>query len=231
MNETDPNKETFEQFKKSFSYGSRNDLNFKFLAGLSDEEAARFLLELLRKLGDALNHGQWERIVEHVVEGQIQGYSGPPRYTYDYGPFVKPTKPLSEAKLALITSSGHFVEGDDPRPFGVENMSQQEAVQRINDFLKSEPTLSVIPKDTPTEKLQVRHGGYDIRGALTDPNVAFPLEHLRELKREGRFRELAEQSYSFVGACAQTRLLKQGGPRWIGMLKQRAVDIALLVPV
>jgi len=27
--------ESFEDFKKSFSYGSRSDLSFKFLAGLS----------------------------------------------------------------------------------------------------------------------------------------------------------------------------------------------------
>jgi len=231
MNDKDSNKETFEEFKKSFSYGSRNDLNFKFLAGLSDEEAARFLQELLWRLGHALNDGQWQRITDHVVDGQIQGYSSPPRYTYDHGPFVKPSKSLSEAKLTLVTSSGHFVEGDDPRPFGTENMSQEEAVRRINDFLKTEPTLSAIPKDTRAPELRVRHGGYDVRGPLADPNVAFPLERLRELELEGSFGELAEQSYSFVGACAQTRLLKHSGPQWVEMLKQRAVDIALLVPV
>jgi hypothetical protein len=231
MNDTNPNKETFEEFKKSFSYGSRNDLNFKFLAGLSDEEAARFLQELLWKLGDTLNDGEWRRIVEHVVEGQIQGYSSPPRYTYDQGPFVKPSKSVIESKLTLITSSGHFVDGDDPKPFGVENMSQEEAVRRIDDFLKAEPTLSVIPKDTSIDKLRVCHGGYDIRGPLADHNSAFPLERLRELNQEGRFRELADQTYSFVGACAQTRLLEHSGPQWVGMLKQQAVDIALLVPV
>jgi len=68
MNETYPNKETFVEFKKSFSYGSRNDLNFKFLAGLSNGEAARFLQELLWKPGDTPNDGQWQRIIEHVVE-------------------------------------------------------------------------------------------------------------------------------------------------------------------
>ena len=32
-----PNPESIEDFKKSFSYGSRTDLNFKFLAKLSDD--------------------------------------------------------------------------------------------------------------------------------------------------------------------------------------------------
>ena len=129
MNEAEPPKETFEEFKKSFSYGTRNDLNFKFLGGLSDREAADFLQGLLWKLGDTINDGEWQRIIEHIVKGQVQGYSGPPRFTYDSGPFTKPAKPLSESKLALITSSGHFVEGDDPKPFGIANMSQEEAVK------------------------------------------------------------------------------------------------------
>jgi hypothetical protein len=49
--------ETFEDFKKSFKYGSRNDLHFKFLAGMSDEDAAEFLRVLLETLGDAFDAG------------------------------------------------------------------------------------------------------------------------------------------------------------------------------
>ena len=39
-----PSQESFDEFKGSFSYGSRTDLNFKFLAGLSEEDAARFII-------------------------------------------------------------------------------------------------------------------------------------------------------------------------------------------
>jgi len=35
--------ESFEAFRKSLSYGSRNDLNFKFFKGMSDEQVASFL--------------------------------------------------------------------------------------------------------------------------------------------------------------------------------------------
>ncbi|MGO1469365.1 MULTISPECIES: hypothetical protein [Bacillota] len=41
-------------------------------------------------------------------------------------------------------------------------MTQQEAINRIGEFIKEKPTLSFIPKDTPVDKLYVRHGGYDI---------------------------------------------------------------------
>jgi D-proline reductase (dithiol) PrdB len=110
-------------------------------------------------------------------------------------------------------------------------MTQHEAMARVDAFLKAEPTLSVIPVDTPTEKLRVRHGGYDIRGAVADPNVAFPLERMRELAREERIGELAANAYSFVGACAQTPLLKHTGPEWVKLLQSQAVDAVVMVPV
>ncbi len=231
MSDQELKKESFEDFKNSFSYGSRNDLNFKFLNALSDSEASRFFRELLWKLGDSLNDGEWSRLISHVVQWQVKGYSQPGKFTYQGGPFVSSPKPLSDSKVALITSSGHFVEGDDPKPFGIPNMTQEEAIRRISDFLKEEPTLSIIPKDTAQENLQVRHGGYDVRGPQTDHNVAFPLERLKELEQRGTIGELSPQAYSFVGACAQTRLLKHTGPQWVSMLKEQAIDTVLLVPV
>lgn len=224
-------KETFEDFKNSFNYGSRSDLNFKFLKNSSIEDAARFFQDLLWKLGDAMDDGGFERIVDHLYQAQIQGYAGAGRYVYENTPFAKLSAPLSQSRLALLTSSGHFVEGDDPKPFGVEDMSQQEAEARIDDFLKVEPQLSLIPIDTPESQLRVRHGGYDVRGAKTDPNVNFPLTRLRELQAEGRIGELAENAYSFVGACSQLRLLNHTGPAWVEMFKTNHINAVLLVPV
>ena len=222
--------ESFEQFRKSFSYGSRNDLTFKFLANLSNEEAAAFIQGLFLRLGEAYDDGNIGRIWEHIGQGQIRGYSSKVEWTYPEGPFQPLGKPLARCRLALLTSSGNFVEGDDPEPLGVKNMTQEEAVRRVKEFLKAEPKLSAIPLETPAEKLRVRHGGYDIRGAQADPNVVFPLERLRELKNEGVIGELTPEAYSFVGACAQTRLLKQSGPQWVRLLKEKEVDVALLVP-
>ena len=76
----------------------------------------------------------------------------------------------------------------------------------------------------------MRHGGYDIGGAECDPNVAFPLELLREFVDEGLIGELAPNAYSFVGACAQTRLLRHQGPQWVEMLKAQEIDAMLMVP-
>ena len=67
-------------------------------------------------------------------------------------PFTVLEKPLSEVRLALMASSGHFVDGDDPNPFGCEKMTQEAAQQRVMDFLKAEPVLSEIPMDTPAAR-------------------------------------------------------------------------------
>ena len=114
----DAKQESFETFKNSFAYGSRTDLNFKFLADLSDQEAARFIQELLWKLGDVIDDGRFDRIVDHVYEWQIEAYPGEGSWTYTEGPFAPLRKPMSESRLVLISSSGHFVEGDDPEPLG-----------------------------------------------------------------------------------------------------------------
>lgn len=223
--------ETFEDFKRSFSYGTRNDLNFKFLSALSDDDAAQFFQDLLWKLGDVFDDGDSSRIIDHVINWQNRAYSQAGRWTYDDVPFTPLAKSLAESRLALITSTGHFVDGEDPEPLGVKDMTQTEAIKRISDFLKSEPTLTAIPFATPRTKLRVRHGGYDIRGIQADPNVAFPVDRLRELTDEGHIGELLPKAYSFVGATSQLRLLNQAGPKWVGMLKSQEVDAALLVPV
>jgi D-proline reductase (dithiol) PrdB len=226
-----PDRETFTDFKNSFAYGTRSDLNFKFLKNLSDGDAAAFLQGLLHDVSDAFDDGSLQRLYDHVAGWQARAYAGPSRWVYAQGPFAPLAKPLAAARVALLTSSGHFVDGDDPEPFGIKDMTQTEAAARIDDFLKVEPVLSVIPAATPEAQLRVRHGGYDVRSAQADPNVVFPLTRLRDLAHAGVIGELAPNAYSFVGACAQLPLLKRTGPKWVELLRMQEVDAAVLVPV
>ncbi len=225
------NIETLEEFKNSLSYGSRSDLNFKFLKSLTADRAGLFLQQLLNALGDSLNDGSLDRVGKLVYEGQAEAYDRPGKYTYEDGPFHQLSKPVKQLRLALMATSGHFVAGSDPEPFGVKDMSDQDAEARIVDFLKTEPQLSEIPVDTPEQQLRVRHGGYDVRGARTDPNIAFPVSRLRELQKEGIIGELFPTAYSFVGACSQMRLLKHTGPQWVEKFQSHGIEALLLVPV
>ncbi|MDW7677008.1 MAG: glycine/sarcosine/betaine reductase selenoprotein B family protein [Bacillota bacterium] len=222
---------TFDDFKNAFSYGERNNLNFKFLAHLNEAEAADFLEELLFLTGEYLNSGKGEKLTAHLVKGQKLAYSKPSKFTYQDGPFTPLTKKTSQARIGLLTSSGHFVAGDDPKPFGLSNMTQEEAIKKINQFLREKPTLSAIPKNTPTDELRVRHGGYDISGAQTDPGTVFPLENLRLMEERGVIGELAPAVHSFVGACAQGALKKEIERVWMPSIRELKLDAMLLIPV
>lgn len=225
-------KETFEDYKDSFSYGTRPDLNFKFMAALSEAEGAQYIQDLLWKIGDALNAGDLDILREHVIQGQTDAYmGGTPKWTYDEGDFTPLTKPLSESKVGLLTSSGHFVVGDDPNPFGRTDLTQEESIGMISDFLKTPPTLSAIPIDTPDEQITVRHPGYDIRGSSIDHNVALPIKPLKQLADDGIIGELHDEAYTFVGACSQMRLRSKIAPEWAQKFKDDGIEVALLVPV
>jgi hypothetical protein len=223
--------ESFSEFKTSFSYGSRSDLSFKFLKSMPDDEAAEFLRRLLEEVGDAYDTGDVVSIIELAIEAQITGYrpTQPSRWSYDDRPFTPLRKPLSESRVGLMTSSGHFVAGADPQPFGVTAMTQQEAEDRIGEFLKEAPTLSHIPRDTPGDELRVRHGGYDVRSALRDYNVSFPRDALLTVAAD-RGASVAETLYSFTGAAAQGRVRKLA-PEWAQQLHDDEIDVLLLVPV
>ena len=229
--DSDPLPESLEGFKNSFSYGSRTDMNFKFLKNLSEKDAAQFFQDLLWKLGDASNDGMLNPIIEHIYQWQVNAYRGKLHWEYEDAPITRMSKPLSQARIGLLSTSGHFVEGDDPQPFGVTDMSQKEALMRISEFLKEEPPLSRIPIDTPREKLRVRHGGYDIRAAQLDLNTVFPLDRILELEKEGNIGEVMKFAYSFVGASSQYLLMNKAIPKWIDLLKDHGVDGMILVPV
>lgn len=231
MDERKP--ETIEEFRRSLNYGSRTDLLFKVLGGnnLSDEEAAEFLRGLLEKLGEAFDSGDYVPVEEYCFHWQVYGYTpkegSTPAFQYETTPWAELGKPLSDSRVALISTGGLFMEGDDP--LGPNGPTQEEAILQIQEFLRSAPKLSTIPTDFAPENLRVRHPGYDIRGTLKDHNVVFPIDHLIDLAREGFIGEVAENNYSFVGATSQKRLLAEFAPKLADQLLSEGVDATLLV--
>ncbi|MCH7745343.1 MAG: hypothetical protein IIC84_04635 [Chloroflexi bacterium] len=231
MDEQD--KETMEEFRGSFNYGSRNDLLFKFLGsrGITDQDAGEFFRGLLEHLGNAFDSGDYDKVMEHCFQWQVHGYTpqegAKPTFEYDSTPWTPLTKPLSECRLALISAGGLFVDGDDP--MGENGPTQEEAILRIGEFLRELPVLSAIPRDIERENLRVRHPGYDIRGTLADYNVVFPIDRLKEFEAEGVLGELAEENYSFVGASSQKRLLAEAAPEWAKQLNEKHIDAVMLV--
>ena len=224
--------ETFDEFRRSFSYGSRNNLNFKFMKSMSDADAATFLAAVLQQLGDAYDSGDVSPMIDTAIEAQIAGYAPkpadpPPMFEFDSGPFMPVDTPVGEATIGLLTTSGHFLAHDDPEPNG---MTQADAIDRISESLRGTPILSEIPRTSPVESITVRHGGYDITSSEIDPNVSFPIDRMNDLEREGAIGALASTYFSFPGATSQGRLKRELGG-WIDRIKAENLDYMLLVPV
>jgi|TARA_B100002003_G_scaffold243238_1_gene267382 glycine/betaine/sarcosine/D-proline reductase family selenoprotein B len=226
------NNETLEEFKNSFFYGSRNNLFFKYLGGdnISENEFTIFIEELLNVIVDDIDKDEFSEMKKLIFNSQIKGYlpkSKNDKYTYENTPWTEFSKPLKKSKLSLISAGGVFCKDDDPiQPRG---MTQENAINKISEFLKSPPILAEIPNNISKEKLSIRHPGYDIRAAEKDPNVVFPYEILKNLHQEGVFASYTNNFYSFVGASQQSAIIKTYAPKWAQMLKSHNVDAVLLV--
>ncbi|MBA3372367.1 MAG: hypothetical protein H0T98_02405 [Euzebyaceae bacterium] len=219
---------SFEEFRQSFYYGSRADMQFKYLARMSDDAAADTIAALLRKLGEVFDTGDLDDLRQVAFEAQVSAYAPPESVEPDVddAPFTPLPADLPDLRLALISAGGVFVVGDDP--MGPDGPTQQEALALIKEFLRGAPTLSRIPVDTPPEQLTARHPGYDAATAQRDIETVFPLTHLRAIADDGRIR-LTDEHYAFTGATSHTRLRKEMAPQWAEHMAARDVDAAFLV--
>lgn len=218
---------SFADVRQSFYYGDRADMQFKYLARMSDGAAADAIAAVLATVGEVLDTGDLDALRDVVRRVQVDGYApdgevAPPADI----PFAPLPGPLADLTLSLVSAGGVFVAGDDP--MGPHGPSQQDSLALITDFLRGTPTLSAIPVDTPKGSLTARHPGYDARTAQRDPSTVFPLDHLRDLARERRVT-LADVHHGFTGATSQRRLEKEVAPEWAEHMAAQDVDVVFLV--
>jgi len=129
------------------------------------------------------------------------------------------TKPLSEASVALISSAGFVAPGQDPF----------DDDKRGGDF-----SHRILPANVDLRSLRESHrsDAFDHSGMRADPNLAVPLETLRELANERRIGSVSEAAISLMGSItAPGRLLHTTVPLLVDILRQQKSDCALLVPV
>ena len=126
------------------------------------------------------------------------------------------SKPLPQCRVALVGTAGVHLAGD--HPFAVQN--------RLGD-----PSYRIIPGDASFDTLRLSHPGYNTRKIRQDINCVFPLERLRELAQEGVIGSVSPRHVSFMGYIPIAQpLLEQTAPQVASILREDAVDLALLVP-
>ena len=137
----------------------------------------------------------------------------------DPTPWTPVGKPLSESRVAVVSSAGFVLP--DQEPFD----------QKMKG---GDPSYRLIPADTDVSTLIDAHrsDSFDHTGMEQDPNLVFPLDRMRELVDRGRIGELAPRHPSMMGSItAPGRMIKQTAPQAANDLVEDQVDVALLVPV
>lgn len=134
-------------------------------------------------------------------------------------PCARLRKPVTESRVALVTTAGLVPAGQHPFD---EKTKGGDCSYRI------------VAAGTDVQTLAEFHRSesFDHAGITTDRNLAFPLDRLRELASAGEIGEVAPRHLSFMGSItAPGHLIKRTAPEAARVLVKDNVDIALLVPV
>jgi D-proline reductase (dithiol) PrdB len=133
-------------------------------------------------------------------------------------PWTPVTKPLSDCRVAIVTTSG--VHHSAQAPFDMRDPEGDPSFREID--------VATISKD-----YLITHDYYDHSDAEKDLNVIFPLDRLREMQDEGIIGELASRHYSFMGHIDKhhiTTLIGKSARKIVEKLRQQVVDVVLLTP-
>ena len=134
-------------------------------------------------------------------------------------PWAPLEKPLAECRLTLVSSAG-FVPRDQV-PF-------DESIRGGDVSFREIPSNIEVAELVDTH----RSGSFDHTGLRCDPNLAFPIDRVRELAELGRIGSVAHVHLSLMGCTtAPGRLVRDTAPEAARRLVADDVDIALLVPV
>ncbi len=104
-------------------------------------------------------------------------------------PYTPLKRDLKECRIALVSTSGAYVEGMQP-------------------FTENDLSFRLIPADTDTKKIRFVPGHFDTSKGAEDANVMFPLDRLRDLVAAGEIKRIADHHIS-MGLTTELRKLKE----------------------
>ncbi|MDE3126413.1 MAG: selenoprotein B glycine/betaine/sarcosine/D-proline reductase [Gemmatimonadota bacterium] len=134
-------------------------------------------------------------------------------------PWVPGSKPLTHARVALITSAALYRPGIDA-PF--------------EEVRGGDSSMRWLPDDVVPHTLAVGHPShaFDRTPVDRDRNIAFPLDRLHEMVAQCVVGSAASRHVSFNGSMtAPGRFLRHTAPGIAAGLIQDRVDTAILVPI
>jgi D-proline reductase (dithiol) PrdB len=138
-------------------------------------------------------------------------------------PWTPVAKALAESKVALLSTAGLSMKGDEP--FDMEGERKRPTW--------GDPSWRRLRSDATGESIEANHLHIDTGYIRQDLNVALPLDRLRELVGEGVVGAMADTHYSTMGYQGNdTSVLEnESAPAIAAAMRAEEVDLALLAPV
>ena len=148
------------------------------------------------------------------------GYAKPYQFAhYTEVPFTPLTKPLSQCKLALVTTAAPFKEGAGAQGPGAA----------YNGAAKFFSVYEFDSESTPD--LRISHIAYDRKHThARDINSYLPLVQLRAARDSGLIGSLARSGYGLPTNRSQRTTTGIDCPELLARLQHASVDAAVLVP-
>jgi D-proline reductase (dithiol) PrdB len=150
--------------------------------------------------------------IEDIPQPTRDAVQALPCPSFDTTPFVS-GPPLTERRLAILSSAALIRRGDVPFHFGTTE-------------------CRFVPATLPLDELLISHVSinFDRAGFQRDVNVVYPIERLRELAAEGVIGGLADTHYTVMGSTDPAGMAVTAD-QIAGQLRQERIDSILLSPV
>jgi D-proline reductase (dithiol) PrdB len=156
--------------------------------------------------------------LQKVLSAQI-----PDQPSHDPIPWTALRKPVSQAKVALLSTAGLSMKGD--APFDMELERKRPT--------RGDPSWRALRANATSESIEANHLHIDTGYILRDLNVALPLDRLRECAEAGEIGSVADTHYSIMGYQGNdsSELETKSAPEIAKSMQNEEVDLALLAPV
>ncbi len=146
---------------------------------------------------------------------QSQGFPPYKWSEFESSPWTPFSKPLNEARVAVISSAGVFKKDQDPfNPWAVNDLSFRQ-----------------IPTDTAFDDLNLHHNYFDHRDAIKDLNCVFPIQRFKELEKAGHIGLLVPVTITLgMGRLyKRTALQNETVPGIVDILQKQNTDAVFLI--
>ena len=145
-----------------------------------------------------------------------QGFEQPYRWAHNQeSPFTRPSRPLAESRVGLVTTALALDLPDDVDP----------------ESLPIESTYAA-PADPPPARLFTMNRSWDKEATHTrDLDSFFPIHHLAELVEAGRIGSVSPRFYGIPTEYSQRLTREVDAPQLLDLMLEDGVDVAMLVPL